>query len=369
MSDSEDDDSKQHEPTQKKLDDARKRGEVPRSADLNTAMSYMAFLLIATSLGAASLKGIGAFLTGILARSDQLSETIFRGGTPFSGTLLTGIGAQMAPWFLTPAVAVLILTITTRSFVVAPEKLKPKLSRLSLISNAKNKFGRSGLFEFLKSFVKLTIYALILGVFIWKNLPEMLATLSLSAGMATVVLLELCLKFLALVLLIALVIGGIDYFWQYNEHLRKNRMSHKDLMDEMKQNEGDPHMKSQRRQKGYDIAMNQMLADVPDADVIVVNPTHYAVALKWSRLPGEAPVCIGKGVDEIAARIREVASENGVPIHSDPPTARALHATVEIGQKSRPISIRPSRPRSVLPKRCVNARKVCLEAKDEQSTR
>ncbi|WP_289040488.1 flagellar type III secretion system protein FlhB [uncultured Aliiroseovarius sp.] len=336
MSDSEDDDSKQHEPTQKKLDDARKRGEVPRSADLNTAMSYMTFLLIAASLGPASLKGIGAFLAGILARSDQIAEAVFQGGAPFSGTLLMGIGTHMAPWLLTPAVAVLILTIATRSFVVAPEKLQPKLSRLSLISNAKNKFGRSGLFEFLKSFVKLTIYALVLGLFIWVNLPEMLATLSLSAGMTTVVLLELCLKFLTLVLLVALIIGGIDYFWQYNEHLRKNRMSHKDLMDEMKQNEGDPHMKSMRRQKGYDIAMNQMLADVPDADVIVVNPTHYAIALKWSRLPGEAPICIGKGVDEIATRIREVASENGVPIHSDPPTARALHATVEIGQEIPP---------------------------------
>ena len=220
--------------------------------------------------------------------------------------------------------------------MVAPEKLQPKLNRISPISNAKNKFGRSGLFEFFKSFVKLTIYALVLGVFIWKKLPQMLSTLSLSPGMSTVILLELCIQFLALVLLVALTIGVIDYFWQHQEHLRKNRMSHKELMDEIKQNEGDPHVKQQRRQKGYDIAMNQMLSEVPDADVIVVNPTHYAVALKWSRLPGEAPVCIAKGVDEIAARIREVAVEHGIPIHSAPPTARALHATVEIGAEIPP---------------------------------
>ena len=333
MSDTEDDDSKQHEPTQKKLDDARRRGEVARSADLNTAMSYLALLLAATSIGAASLKGLGALLAGILARPDQISDAIFHGGAPFSASLLTGIGQHMAPWLFAPAAAVLLLTIATRSFVVAPEKLQPKLNRLSLISNAKNKFGRSGLFEFVKSFVKLTIYALVLGVFIWMNLPEMLATMSLSAGMTTVVLLDLCVEFFALVLLVALIIGGIDYFWQHHEHLRKNRMSHKDLMDEMKQNEGDPHMKAQRRQKGYDIAMNQMLADVPEADVIVVNPTHYAVALKWSRMPGAAPICVAKGVDEIAGRIREVANENGVPIHSDPPTARALFATVEIGDE------------------------------------
>ncbi|WP_371168283.1 EscU/YscU/HrcU family type III secretion system export apparatus switch protein [Aliiroseovarius sp. 2305UL8-7] len=336
MSDTEDDDSKQHEPTQKKLDDARKRGEVVRSADLNTAMSYMAMLLVAASIGAASLKGMGSLLAGVLARSDQMADHVFQTGTPFSATLLLGVGKQMAPWLLTPAVCVVLLTIATKSFVVAPEKLQPKLNRLSPMSNAKNKFGRSGLFEFFKSFVKLTIYAIVLGVFIWMKLPEMLSTLSLSPGMSTVILLELCVHFLALVLLVALTIGGIDYFWQQQEHLRKNRMSHKELMDEIKQNEGDPHMKNQRRQKGYDIAMNQMLADVPEADVIVVNPTHYAIALKWSRMPGEAPVCIAKGVDEIAARIREVANENGIPIHSDPPTARALHATVEIGSEIPP---------------------------------
>lgn len=92
-------------------------------------------------------------------------------------------------------------------------------------------------------------------------------------------------------------------------------------------------MKQQRRQKGVEIAMNQMLAAVPDADVIVVNPTHYAVALKWDRSVGGAPECIAKGVDEIAARIRERAQENAIPIHSDPPTARALFSSVEIGEQ------------------------------------
>jgi flagellar biosynthesis protein FlhB len=154
--------------------------------------------------------------------------------------------------------------------------------------------------------------------------------------MATVVLLDLGGRFFSLVLIVALVIGGIDFFWQYQEHLRKNRRTRKELTDESKESEGDPHMKQKRRQRGYDIAMNQMLGDVPDADVVVVNPTHYAVALKWSRLPGEAPICVAKGVDDVAAKIREIASESGVPIHRDPPTARAVYATVEIGQEIHP---------------------------------
>ena len=110
-------------------------------------------------------------------------------------------------------------------------------------------------------------------------------------------------------------------------------MSRQDIIDEMKQSEGDPFVKQQRRQRGYDIAMNQMLADVASADVVIVNPTHYAVALRWRRGDQGAPVCVAKGVDEIAARIRAVAAEAGVPLHRDPPTARAVHASVEIGQE------------------------------------
>lgn len=337
MAGTDDDDSKQHEPTQKKLDEARKRGEVARSADLNTAMCYMMLLLVAVGFGATTLKGIGSLLAALIANSDSLATQVFNGrSAPLTGGLMMKIGALISPWMLGPAIAVIALSVATKTFVVSGEKIAPKLNRISPLSNAKNKFGRSGLFEFAKSFSKLSIYAIILGIFIWVKLPEMLATLSLSPAMVTVTLLTLSVEFFGIVLLVAFTIGGIDYLWQHQEHLRKNRMSHKELMDEIKQNEGDPHMKNQRRQKGYDIAMNRMLADVPDADVVVVNPTHYAIALKWSRLPGEAPICVAKGVDEIAARIREVANENGVPIHRDPPTARALHATVEIGQEIPP---------------------------------
>jgi flagellar biosynthetic protein FlhB len=137
-------------------------------------------------------------------------------------------------------------------------------------------------------------------------------------------------------LLVALAIGGVDYLFQYHDHMRKNRMSHKEMRDEHKEAEGDPHMKQSRRQKAQEIASRRMMQDVPGADVIIVNPTHYAVALKWKRAPGTAPECVAKGVDEIAMTIRRIALENGVPIHSDPPTARALFATVEIGQEIAP---------------------------------
>ncbi|OIP84220.1 MAG: flagellar biosynthesis protein FlhB [Rhodobacterales bacterium CG2_30_65_12] len=337
MADGQDPDEKQHEPTQKKLDDARRKGEVPRSSDLSTAAAYGGFILVSVTIGAPILREAGATMAGLLSRAAELSRDMFDGGGhAAAGAIMAEIGVAFLPWVAIPAAFVLLTTIALRSFSVAPEKLQPKLSRIDLIANAKNKFGRTGVFEFAKSFAKLAIYSTVLAVFLWRQLPEMLGTLALTPALTTVVLLDLGVRFLTRVLLIAVVIGGVDFFWQHQEHLRKNRMSRKELMDEGKENEGDPQMKQQRRQKGYAIAMNRMLADVPTADVVVVNPTHYAVALKWSRLSGEVPVCVAKGTDEVAARIREVAAKAGVPIHSDPPTARAIYASVEVGAEIRP---------------------------------
>ena len=118
-------------------------------------------------------------------------------------------------------------------------------------------------------------------------------------------------------------------------------MSFQDMKDETKDSEGDPHAKGMRRQKGQEIALNRMLQDVAKADVIIVNPTHYAVALRWKRSDRHAPVCVAKGIDEVAARIREKAAIAGVPLHSDPPTARAIYASVEIGAPVKPEHYKP----------------------------
>ena len=118
-------------------------------------------------------------------------------------------------------------------------------------------------------------------------------------------------------------------------------MSYQEVRDELKSSEGDPALKQQRRQKGYEIAMSQMMADVDTADVVLVNPTHFAVALKWDRLSGRAPVCVAKGADHVAFAIRERAIAAGVAIRSDPPTARALHASLNIGDEVQPEHYKP----------------------------
>jgi flagellar biosynthetic protein FlhB len=334
MSAEEDEAEKSHDATPQKLQKAREKGEVARSADLSVAASYAGMLLALVSVGAFSIDKLGTMMVVLIDQADTLSRLMFEGpaAAPMGGILIE-TALAVAPLFAVPFVAIILSVLVQQAFVFAPTKLVPKISRISLISNAKNKFGRSGLFEFFKSFVKLTIYSVCLALFLRARFDDIAASVHTSPSIAASYLARLCVEFLFLVLLVAIVIGGIDAVWQYHEHMRKNQMSRKEVMDETKDAEGDPHMKSERRYRAQTIAMNQMLADVPDADVIIVNPTHYAVALKWSRLPGQAPVCVAKGVDDIAVAIRKAAGEADVPIHHDPPTARALHATVEIGQQ------------------------------------
>ncbi len=336
MSEEDDGQEKEHEPSQRKLDEARKKGQVIKSADLTTAAGYAGLLTAAMALGMAGFTGFGTRAMVLLDQADSLAPLLLAGEAGPVAGLMAGFLGSVAPWFAFPAAFVLAALFAQQALVFAPEKLAPKLSRISPLANAKNKFGREGLFEFGKSTVKLCIVSLLLAMFLTSRLPRMLETLYLTPAMSSTVLITLIGEFLFLVLLITGSVGAIDFLWQRSQFLRRNRMSRKEMIDEMKQSEGDPHVKQQRRQRGYDIVTNRMLADVPKADVVIVNPTHYAVALKWNRASGRAPICVAKGVDGVAARIREAASGAGVPIHSDPPTARALHAAVEIGREIRP---------------------------------
>lgn len=332
----EDEGEKEHEPSQRRLDEARKRGEIPRSPDLVTAATYGGLLLAGGVFGASALQQAGEAASVLLGQADRLAPMLMKGGaTPFGG-IMTAFLAPLTPFLILPGLAALIFLLASGTLLFTPENLAPKLSRISPLATAKHKFGSDGLFEFGKSFVKLCMIAGLLFVFLEARAGEILTTIHLTPTIATMVLLRILIEFLFVILLIALVFGGIDFLWQRSAFLRKHRMSRKDLMDEMKDSEGDPHFKAHRRQRAQEIATNRMLTDVATADVIIVNPTHYSVALKWSRADKTAPVCVAKGVDEIAARIRERAAIAGVPIHADPPTARALHASVEIGQEIHP---------------------------------
>ncbi|MEQ8897798.1 MAG: flagellar type III secretion system protein FlhB [Roseovarius sp.] len=341
MAGPDDDADKSHEPTQHKLDEARKKGELARSADLSTAAAYGGFLLAAIAAGNASVTRISEAMMALLGRPEALARLVFDGSAaaPLS-RLLMAVVLGLAAWFLIPAALALGAVIAQRAFVVAPDKIRPRLSRINPLQNAKNKYGPGGLFEFAKSAAKLLLYSLLLGVFLSMRLSDMAGALHAEPGLIGALLGSMLVDFMAVVVMIALAIGVVDLVWQNFDHRRRNRMSHKEVRDEHKQHEGDPHMKQERRQRAQRIATDQMMAEVPRADVVLVNPTHFAVALKWSRLPGSAPVCVAKGVDHVALAIRELALESGVAVRHDPPTARALYAATAIGQEIEPTHYR-----------------------------
>ena len=341
MADKDEEAEKSHEPTPHKLQEARKKGEVARSADLTTSAAYGGFLLAGLAIGASSVQNVSTALMVLFDQASSISIGIFGAGAAsgLAGLSWT-IAIALLGWYLIPSGMALLSVLAQRSFVVSPQKLKPKLSRINPIANAKKKYGLSGLFEFAKSFSKLLLYSIVLGMYLSYRLDDMASTLFASPQMIATLLARMIIEFMFVVLIIALAIGAVDFLWQRHDFLRQHRMSHREVREEHKQNEGDPHFKQERRQRGLRIASEQMMADVPSADVVVVNPTHYAVALKWSREPGSAPVCVAKGVDHVALAIRECAMENGVPVRHDPPTARALHATTDIGQEIEPDQYR-----------------------------
>ena len=327
---------KDHEPTQKKLDDARARGDVARSADLTAAAGLAAFVLAALSLGPGAILGFGGGAESYLGQAGRM----VRLGDPAAGAWgiaawISHMALPILPFFVLPGLGALLALFGQRGLTFSGEKLAPRLSRIDPMANAARRFGQSGLIEFAKSFAKLCLMAILTGWFLFHRAPAVMLTLQLPAAQGGAAMLRLLGEFLVFATAIMAAFGAGDYLWQRFDFLRRNRMSRQELVDEFRQSEGDPHMKGQRRQRAQAIAMNRMLADVAKADVVIVNPTHYAVALRWTRSSGRAPVCVAKGADGLAARIRERAAAAGVPIHSDPPTARALHAAVEISAEIR----------------------------------
>ena len=328
---------KSHEPTPQKLDDARKRGEVAKSTDLSAAAAYFGLLGALGLFGAAAIASSGAVLSAYLARAETLAPRhLATGGSSVSLGMATDALAGLLPLFAFPFVLVLAVIVAQQAFVVAPEKLAPKLDRISLIANAKKKFGPTGLFEFAKSAAKLLVISVLLAIFLTKEADRIVGLVRAPPALVASEMGRLAIALLLQIAVIALAIAAVDYLWQRFDHARRLRMSYQEIRDEAKNAEGDPMLKAQRRRRGEEIAANRMMHDVPKSAVVIVNPTHYAVALKWDRSMGGAPVVVAKGVDGVALRIRYAAEKAGVPIRHDPPTARALEATTEIGREIEP---------------------------------
>jgi flagellar biosynthetic protein FlhB len=210
------------------------------------------------------------------------------------------------------------------------DKIAPDLAKISPLAGFKRLFGVEGWINLLKGLAKIAV----VGVAIWTQLWPERGGLESILNQSTVAVLGDMSRLLFKVLMASLaslgVIAGFDYFWQRMRFMARNRMSKQEIKEEYRQNEGDPIIKAKIRQLRHERARKRMMAQVPQASVVIMNPTHYAVALKYESGKMAAPVCVAKGIDALALRIRAVAEENDVPVVENPPLARALYASVEI---------------------------------------
>lgn len=337
MSESDSSAEKSHEATPRRLEKAREQGDLPQSRDAQTFAIYVGFGTAMLLGGGWAAGRMGETLMAFLDHPASLGAQLT---SPAAGQVLAGLAARLVPpllvLILAPAAVLLALLVAQRGIVFAPQRIEPKLSRISPLSNARNKYGTRGLVEFAKSAVKLAALGAVMALAVSGEADRLAQYALLGPRQAGPLLMHQFRLIFTGVLVLSAAMAAFDVVWQWLHHLQRMRMTHQEVREEGKQAEGDPHMKSQRRERARQIATNRMLNAVPEADVVVVNPTHYAVALKWNRHDGSAPHCVAKGVDEIALAIRARAEEAGVPLREDPPTARALHGLVEIGDEIPP---------------------------------
>ncbi|MEZ5897740.1 MAG: flagellar type III secretion system protein FlhB [Parvularculaceae bacterium] len=325
---------KSFEPTQGRLDRARKDGDVAQSKEANAAAAYVGLLIALSIVGADLAAKLAEIFTAAWDHPDGLARAVF-----FSADarleLMVAVLKYTAPIFAAPALCVLASLAVQRALVFAPSKVKPKFSRLSAVKNFKQKFGPDGFGEFVKSAVKLVIVMAIFAAFAASKADDVFAYALMPAMAGATQISRTAVALLGVIALFSIVIAGLDLPWTFSRHKKRLMMSFEEVKREHKESEGDPALKHNRRARAQAIATNRMLLDVPDANVVIVNPEHYAVALRWDGPKTGAPVCCAKGVDALAAKIREIAAESGVPIRSDPPTARAIYAVVKVGEEVR----------------------------------
>ena len=325
---------KSYAPTQQKIQRSREQGDVPYSSEITAAATYAAFYVCLVTAGAWTAAKTVETLAGFLRRPADLAPIFMSpASTPFLQDLTWRLAVALGPLFGLLALAALASLFGQRAVVFAPSKLKLKLSRLSIIDNAKQKYGSQGLFEFLKSLAKLTAILAILAFAIKARFLELPSLSAFPAQAFGAIIQREAVYFVGFITIAAVAIAAIDFPWRLFQHRKRLMMTLDELKKESKEAEGDPYLKSARRERANALARNRMMADIPGADVVIVNPRHYAIVLKWDRDAGAAPVCVAKGVDEIAARIREAAAAAGVPIRRDPPTARSIYALVDIGKE------------------------------------
>jgi flagellar biosynthetic protein FlhB len=318
--------------TPRRLEKAREEGQIVRSRELNT------FMLLAAGVAALWFSGEQLFqtLSGVL-RSGLWFD--LRVGQDTAVMTSTAVGSAwavvkgIAPVFVTLVVVAIFSSVVLGGFMFSTKALEAKFERLNPLKGIARMVSAQTLVELVKTLLKAGVIGLIGASVIMHYEDEMIALMQATPTEALARGLQLVALCCALIVASLLLIVVIDTPWQLWSHYKKLRMSREDVRQEHKESEGDPHVKGRIRQQQRSMARRRMMSEVPTADVVITNPTHYAVALKYRDGQGGAPRLIAKGAGMVAARIRQLAEEHRVPMLSAPPLARALHHNVELGQE------------------------------------
>lgn len=319
-------------PSEKRLREAREKGDVPRSRDLSGALVVLAAV---AALMSASEKMFAHARTIYALGLNYGRDALFSGELP--GRVLHAAISEALALFAPVAVATILATLAAPTILgglsFSTQALEPKFDRLDPISGLGRVFSMRGLVELVKSLLKLLFIGSALAWVLWHSQDDVQAAGrgAVAAGIthALTVLGRSALLFGCMLA----IIGGIDAAYQKYDHAKKLRMTKQELRDEMKESEGNPELKSKIRQVQQQLARRRMMQELPTADVVVTNPTHFAVALKYDEGRMRAPRVIAKGVDVIAHQIRSVAGAHRIPMVEAPPLARALYATTELGRE------------------------------------
>ena len=323
-----DDSDKSEDPTQKRLDEALQRGDVVKSQEVNTWFVIAGGTLVLMTFAGSMSESLMTTLRGLIANAHGI-----RVDGPALPGLFQKIGlellAALGVPFLVMMVAAAAGNFVQHRLVWSYDGITPKWSKVSPMSGLKRLFSKQALANLAKGIVKIILLGSVLTAMMWPEWGRLEGLERTDAAAILPLTLKLALKLMGAVVAMLAVVAGADFLFQYRDWWSRQRMSLQEIKEEFRNSEGDPHVKGKIKQLRASKQRRRMMQKVPKAAVIITNPTHYAIALEYER-GMEAPICVAKGMDAVALKIREIGSQHGVPIVENPPLARALHATVEI---------------------------------------
>ena len=331
MADERDDTEHTEDPTPRRLEEAIKRGDVVKSVEVSTWFTIGGGTLMLMVFAGPMAESLEAIFRGVLVHSGEI---------PADGPALDHLIKVLAMHVLAAlgipilvlALAALLGNAIQHRILFSVDPIMPQLSRISPAAGLKRLFSKQALANFAKGLAKLTLFGAVIGALLWPQRHRIIGLAAVDPAMILPFTRALAMKMLGTVVAILAIVAAADYLFQYRQWFERQKMSVREMKEEFRQTEGDPAIKGKIRQLRIARARKRMMAAVPKASVVITNPTHFAVALQYER-GMNAPVCVAKGADLIARKIREVAEAHDIPVVENPPLARALHGTVEIDQE------------------------------------